>query len=135
MSLDISKKIKASKEIKMKQGSFIGAMAPYGYKVDKIDGKRVLVMDEKARAARQAADNRYRTLRTPQPGGPHPGLTRSAALTIICPIPGPAASRPQRFPGGKIPSPSRPLAAALNSGGARTSRSSRRAATSTAGGW
>lgn len=43
---DISKKIKASKEIKMKQGSFIGAMAPYGYKVDKIDGKRVLVMDE-----------------------------------------------------------------------------------------
>lgn len=45
---DISKKIKASKEIKMKQGSFIGAMAPYGYKVDKIDGKRILVMDEKA---------------------------------------------------------------------------------------
>ncbi len=45
---DISKKIKASKEIKMKQGSFIGAMAPYGYKVDKIDGKRVLMMDEKA---------------------------------------------------------------------------------------
>lgn len=45
---DISKKIKASKEIKMKQGSFIGAMAPYGYKVDKIDGKRVLVMDERA---------------------------------------------------------------------------------------
>lgn len=45
---DISKKIKASKEIKMKQGSFIGAMAPYGYKVDKIDGKRVLVMDEQA---------------------------------------------------------------------------------------
>ena len=31
----------------MKQGSFIGAMAPYGYKVNKIDGKRVLVIDEK----------------------------------------------------------------------------------------
>lgn len=31
----------------MKQGSFIGAMAPYGYKVEKIDGKRVLVIDEK----------------------------------------------------------------------------------------
>ena len=44
---DISKKVKASKEIKMKQGSFIGAMAPYGYKVEKIDGKRVLVIDEK----------------------------------------------------------------------------------------
>lgn len=44
---DISKKIKASKEIKMKQGSFIGAMAPYGYKVEKFDGKRVLVIDEK----------------------------------------------------------------------------------------
>lgn len=44
---DISKKVKASKEVKMKQGAFIGATAPYGYKVDKIDGKRVLVIDEK----------------------------------------------------------------------------------------
>ena len=44
---DIAKKVKASKEVKMKQGSFIGAMAPYGYKVNKIDGKRVLVIDEK----------------------------------------------------------------------------------------
>lgn len=44
---DISKKVKASKEVKMKQGSFIGAMAPYGYKVNKMDGKRVLVIDEK----------------------------------------------------------------------------------------
>ena len=42
---DISKKVKASKEVKMKQGSFIGAMAPY--KVEKMDGKRVLVIDEK----------------------------------------------------------------------------------------
>ncbi|WP_330389343.1 recombinase family protein [Peptostreptococcus sp. D1] len=31
----------------MKQGSFIGAMAPYGYKVEIIDRKRVLVIDEK----------------------------------------------------------------------------------------
>ena len=44
---DIAKKVKASKEVKMKQGSFIGAMAPYGYKVEKINGKRVLVIDEK----------------------------------------------------------------------------------------
>lgn len=44
---DISKKVKASKEVKMKQGSFIGAMASYGYKVDKIDRKRVLVIDGK----------------------------------------------------------------------------------------
>jgi len=44
---DISKKVKASKEVKMKQGAFIGAMAPYGYKVEKIDEKRVLVIDEK----------------------------------------------------------------------------------------
>lgn len=44
---DISKKVKASKEVKMKQGSFIGAMSPYGYKVEIIDGKRVLVIDEK----------------------------------------------------------------------------------------
>ena len=46
-SKDISKKVKASKEVKMKQGAFIGATAPYGYKVDKIDGKRVLLVDEK----------------------------------------------------------------------------------------
>lgn len=45
---DISKKVKASKEVKMKQGAFIGAMATYGYKVEKIEGKRVLVVDEKA---------------------------------------------------------------------------------------
>lgn len=44
---DISRKVKASKEVKMKQGSFIGAMAPYGYRVEKIGGKRVLVIDEK----------------------------------------------------------------------------------------
>lgn len=44
---DIAKKVKASKEVKMKQGAFIGATAPYGYKVEKIDGKRVLVIDEK----------------------------------------------------------------------------------------
>lgn len=44
---DISKKVKASKEIKMKQGSFIGAMAPYGYKAEKTEGKRVLIIDEK----------------------------------------------------------------------------------------
>ena len=44
---DISKKVKASKEVKMKQGAFIGATAPYGYKVEKIDGKRVLVVDKK----------------------------------------------------------------------------------------
>ena len=44
---DISKKVKASKEVKMKQGAFIGAMAPYGYKVEKIEGKRVLVVDKK----------------------------------------------------------------------------------------
>lgn len=44
---DIAKKVKASKEVKMKQGSFIGAISPYGYKVEIIDGKRVLVIDEK----------------------------------------------------------------------------------------
>lgn len=44
---DISRKVKASKEVKMKQGSFIGATSPYGYRVEKIGGKRVLVIDEK----------------------------------------------------------------------------------------
>lgn len=43
---DISKKVKASKEIKMKQGSFIGATAPYGYKVEKVDNKRILIVDK-----------------------------------------------------------------------------------------
>jgi hypothetical protein len=52
-----------------------------------------LEMDEREMAARQAAESKYRTLHTPQLRGPHPELTRSAALTIICPIPTLAASR------------------------------------------
>jgi len=62
-----------------------------------------LDMDEMEIAARQAAANRHRTLRTPQLWGPHPGLTRSAALTIMCPIPRPAARRRKPISGVKIP--------------------------------
>ena len=43
---DISKKVKTSKEILMKQGFFAGAVAPYGYKVERKEKGRVLVIDE-----------------------------------------------------------------------------------------
>src|SRR5579871_2907788 len=40
------------------------------------------------RAARLATTIRLRTFRTPSPWGPLPRRTRSAALTIVCPIGG-----------------------------------------------
>ena len=43
---DISKKVKATKEILMKQGFFAGTVAPYGYKVERKEKGRVLVIDE-----------------------------------------------------------------------------------------
>ncbi len=46
---DISKKVRACKETKMKQGYFIGAVAPYGYDVVKTGDGRKLVVDENVR--------------------------------------------------------------------------------------
>ena len=45
---DISNKIKASLNIKRKQGKFIGSFAPYGYKKDPIDHGKLLVNEEQA---------------------------------------------------------------------------------------
>lgn len=41
---DISMKVRSSKEVKRKNGEFIGAFAPFGYKKDKFD-KHLLVID------------------------------------------------------------------------------------------
>src|SRR5438874_8604193 len=50
------------------------------------------------RAARLATTIRLRTLRTPSPWGPLPGRTRSAALTIVCPIGGGFGKHKRRIP-------------------------------------
>lgn len=46
---DISKKVSSTKQAKMKQGYFIGAFAPYGYKAVRKDMGKVLIVDEKVR--------------------------------------------------------------------------------------
>ena len=46
---DISKKVSSTKQAKMKQGYFIGAFAPYGYKAVRKDKGKVLIVDEKVR--------------------------------------------------------------------------------------
>ena len=46
---DISKKVSSTKHAKMKQGYFIGAFAPYGYKSVKKGKGKVLIVDENTR--------------------------------------------------------------------------------------
>ena len=45
---DVSVKRKQVAEAKTNEGQFIGAMAPYGYKINKVDNKRTLEVDEYA---------------------------------------------------------------------------------------
>lgn len=40
---DIAEKVTASKRMKMEQGEYIGSIPPYGYTVEKINGKRTLM--------------------------------------------------------------------------------------------
>lgn len=40
---DIGAKVTASKQVKMKQGEYLGSIPPYGFKIEKTDGKRRLV--------------------------------------------------------------------------------------------
>lgn len=40
---DIAEKVTASKRAKMKQGEYLGSIPPYGFQIEKIDGKRTLV--------------------------------------------------------------------------------------------
>ena len=48
---DISQKVSSTKQAKMKQGYFIGAFPPYGYKAVRKDKGKVLIVDENVREA------------------------------------------------------------------------------------
>lgn len=45
---DISKRVAISKEMRAKQGSFLGSIPPYGYQIKNVNGVRTLAADEKA---------------------------------------------------------------------------------------
>lgn len=45
---DISRKVKSSRSVKREQGSYIGGVAPYGYRVEWIGDKRCLLIEEEA---------------------------------------------------------------------------------------
>ena len=42
---DIAEKVTASKQAKMRQGEYLGSIPPYGFKIEKRDGKRTLVRE------------------------------------------------------------------------------------------
>ncbi len=50
---DISRKIHAAFDIKMQQGEFIGAFAPYGYRKDPADKNHLIVDEEAAKVVRR----------------------------------------------------------------------------------
>ncbi len=50
---DISRKIHAALDIKMRQGQFIGAFAPYGYQKDPEDKNHLLIDEEAAQVVRR----------------------------------------------------------------------------------
>lgn len=45
---DISQRITMSKRNAMEKGEYIGTVPPYGYKVERVNGKRTLIVDKKA---------------------------------------------------------------------------------------
>lgn len=53
---NVSENIKASKRIKAKQGKFVGAWAPYGYRKDPADNNHLLVDEQTAPVVRQIFD-------------------------------------------------------------------------------
>jgi DNA invertase Pin-like site-specific DNA recombinase len=50
---DIAEKVTASKRLRMRQGSFVGSNAPYGYTIKNKDGRRILIPDEAAAVVKQ----------------------------------------------------------------------------------
>lgn len=42
---DISEKVTASKQTKRKQGEYLGSVPPYGFRIEKMDGRRTLVRE------------------------------------------------------------------------------------------
>lgn len=56
---DIAEKVTASKQAKMKQGEYLGSIPPYGFQIDKIDGKRTLVPEPVTSEIVREIFNRY----------------------------------------------------------------------------
>lgn len=56
---DIAEKVTASKQAKMKQGEYLGSIPPYGFQIDKIDGKRTLVLEPVTSEIVREIFNRY----------------------------------------------------------------------------
>lgn len=56
---DIAAKVKSTRISQQKNGSYTGGYAPYGYHISKIDGKRVLVVEEAAADIIRALFNQY----------------------------------------------------------------------------
>ncbi len=42
---DVAEKVKASKQTKRKQGEYLGSVPPYGFRIEKMDGRRTLVRE------------------------------------------------------------------------------------------
>ena len=56
---DIAEKVTASKQAKMKQGEYLGSIPPYGFQIEKIDGKRTLVPEPVTSEIVREIFNRY----------------------------------------------------------------------------
>lgn len=56
---DIAEKVTASKQAKMKQGEYLGSIPPYGFQIEKIDGKRTLVSEPVTSEIVREIFNRY----------------------------------------------------------------------------
>lgn len=56
---DIAAKVKSTRVSQQKNGSYTGGYAPYGYRICKVDGKRILVVEEAAAGVVRALFNQY----------------------------------------------------------------------------
>ena len=56
---DIAEKVTASKQAKMKQGEYLGSIPPYGFQIEKIDGKRTLMPEPVTSEIVREIFNRY----------------------------------------------------------------------------
>ncbi len=58
-SKDLSKKVRAGKEIKMRKGEYLGGFAPFGYKKSKIYKNKLEISDKEAEVIRHIFNLRY----------------------------------------------------------------------------
>ncbi len=56
---DIAAKVKSTRISQQKNGSYTGGYAPYGYRICKVDGKRILMVEEAAAGIVRALFNQY----------------------------------------------------------------------------